>query len=63
MGNGKRIGARDRLRKHFLSNVGRVMNADELREVSGIYLNGQEESENCGVRRGIKSLLTMIEAN
>ena len=35
MGNGKRIGARDRLRKHFLSNVGRVMNADELREVSG----------------------------
>lgn len=31
----KRIGARARLRKHFLSNINRVMDSDELREVSG----------------------------
>ncbi len=28
-------GARSRLRAHFLANLGRVMNADELREVAG----------------------------
>lgn len=27
--------ARDRLRKHFLENIGRVMTSDELREVAG----------------------------
>ncbi len=35
MGNGKRLGARDRLREHFLSNIGRVISSDELREASG----------------------------
>jgi hypothetical protein len=29
-------GARKKLRDHFLSNIGRVMNSDELREVGGI---------------------------
>ena len=29
------MGARDKLRAHFLSNLGRVMDSDELREVSG----------------------------
>jgi len=28
-------GARSRLRAHFLNNIGRVMDATELREVSG----------------------------
>jgi len=31
----KKLGARARLRKHFLTNIGRVMDSDELREVSG----------------------------
>lgn len=31
----KRQGARARLREHFLNNVGRIMNSDELREVAG----------------------------
>ena len=31
----KKEGARTKLRKHFLSNIGRVMNSDELREVAG----------------------------
>lgn len=31
----KRIGAKTKLREHFLSNIGRVMASDELREVSG----------------------------
>ncbi len=31
----KRIGARTRLREHFLANIGRVMGSDELREVAG----------------------------
>ena len=30
-----KIGARARLREHFLANIGRVMNSDELREVAG----------------------------
>lgn len=29
------MSARDRLRRHFLSNVGRILDSDELREVSG----------------------------
>jgi len=35
LGNKKRIGARARLRAHFLANIGRKMNAEELREVAG----------------------------
>ncbi len=31
----KRVGAKTRLREHFLSNIGRIMDSDELREVSG----------------------------
>lgn len=31
----KRIGAKTKLRKYFLNNIGRVMDSDELREVSG----------------------------
>ena len=31
----KRVGARERLRKHFLNNIGRVMGSDELREAAG----------------------------
>jgi len=31
----KKIGARTKLRDHFLSNVGKVMDSDELREVAG----------------------------
>jgi len=31
----KRVGAKTKLREHFLSNIGRVMDSDELREVSG----------------------------
>jgi len=31
----KLIGAKTKLREHFLSNIGRVMTSDELREVSG----------------------------
>jgi len=31
----KKIGARTKLREHFLSNIGRVMNSDELRKVAG----------------------------
>ncbi len=30
-----KIGARKKLREHFLSNIGRKMNSDELREVAG----------------------------
>jgi HNH endonuclease len=29
------VSARDRLRVHFLDNLGKVMNSDELREISG----------------------------
>ena len=29
------MGARDKLRKHFLANIGRVMEVEELREVAG----------------------------
>ena len=29
------LGARAKLRAHFLANVGRIMNADEVREVAG----------------------------
>jgi len=29
------VGARSRLRQHFLANIGRVMGSDELREVAG----------------------------
>lgn len=32
---GKKIGARAKLRAHFLSNIGRVMDSDELRAVAG----------------------------
>ena len=32
----KRQGARAKLRQHFLNNIGKVMNSDELREVAGI---------------------------
>jgi hypothetical protein len=28
-------GARAKLREHFLNNIGRVMDSDELREVAG----------------------------
>ncbi len=35
MEKGKRIGARTKLRTHFLANIGRVMGSDELREVAG----------------------------
>lgn len=31
----KKVGARSKLREHFLSNVGRIMASDELREVAG----------------------------
>jgi hypothetical protein len=31
----KSIGAKTKLRDHFLSNIGRVMDSDELREASG----------------------------
>ena len=31
----KKKSARDKLREHFLANIGRVMNSDELREVAG----------------------------
>ncbi|CAK8722745.1 Type-2 restriction enzyme KpnI [Candidatus Electronema halotolerans] len=31
----KGIGARTKLRQHFLANLGRIMNSDELREVAG----------------------------
>lgn len=31
----KRIGARSKLRKHFLANIDRVMMSDELRDVAG----------------------------
>lgn len=31
----KKIGARTKLRDHFLSNIGKVMDSDELREVAG----------------------------
>lgn len=31
----KKIGARTKLRGHFLSNIGKVMDSDELREVAG----------------------------
>lgn len=31
----KGMGSRAKLRAHFLNNIGRVMNSDELREVSG----------------------------
>lgn len=32
---GQSKGARAKLRQHFLANIGRVMNSDELREVAG----------------------------
>lgn len=32
---GKKVGARTKLREHFLSNIGRIMDSDELREVAG----------------------------
>ncbi len=31
----KKIGARTKLREHFLSNIGKLMDSDELREVAG----------------------------
>lgn len=31
----KKLGARARLREHFLTNTGRVMGSDELREIAG----------------------------
>ncbi len=31
----KKIGARTKLREHFLSNIGRLMDSDELREIAG----------------------------
>ena len=31
----KKKGARTKLREHFLSNIGKVMDSDELREVAG----------------------------
>ena len=31
----KKIGARAKLREHFLANIGKVMDSDELREVAG----------------------------
>ena len=31
----KRKSARDKLREHFLNNIGRVMDSNELREVAG----------------------------
>ncbi len=31
----KKIGAKTKLREHFLNNIGRIMNSDELRRVSG----------------------------
>lgn len=31
----KKVGARTKLRQHFLNNIGRIMNSDELREVAG----------------------------
>ena len=31
----KRKGARSKLRKHFLSNIGRIMDSEELRQVAG----------------------------
>jgi HNH endonuclease len=35
MATGSDVSARDRLRKHFLDNIGKVMDSDELRVVSG----------------------------
>ena len=34
-GKTKRVGAKVKLREHFLSNLGRIMGSEELREVSG----------------------------
>ncbi len=31
----KKVGARTKLREHFLSNIGRIMDSNELREVAG----------------------------
>lgn len=33
--DGTKLSARDKLRAHFLSNIGRVMDGDELRPISG----------------------------
>jgi 5-methylcytosine-specific restriction endonuclease McrA len=35
MASGKRIGAKAKLRAHFLGNLGRIMEPDELRQVAG----------------------------
>jgi len=35
----KKKGARTKLREHFLSNIGRLMGSDELRDVAGNPLN------------------------
>ena len=35
MGKNKRLGARAKLRQHFLANIGKVMNSDELCLVAG----------------------------
>ena len=32
----KRKGARTKLREHFLNNVGKILNSDDLREIAGI---------------------------
>lgn len=32
---GKKVGARAKLREHFLKNIGRIMDSDELREIAG----------------------------
>jgi len=45
-------GTRARLRAHFLANLGRVMNSDELRAVAGIS-KGRDGCANCAPKKAI----------
>jgi hypothetical protein len=35
-GGSKKLSARDRLRHHFLTHVGKILRSDELRNVAGV---------------------------
>ena len=60
MSNGKRLGARDKLRRHFLSNIGRKMNSDELRRVAGNISEWARRIRELRTEEGYQILTTMI---
>jgi hypothetical protein len=58
----KRLGARSKLRSHFLANIGRVMSSHELSEASGGTSEWRAGFESSELKKATRFSLIMIAA-